>query len=326
MTLTTLALVVLSVRPTAAQHGGHLLVADGDGTVRAWTAKDLAFDAALTKRLNGDGLLAIAADGETLWGFDGTRAFTWDDAGQQWDRAPSKKAPPAPCTAFAVVGGAPVGTCGPGVFRFTDGTSWDAPEFKDQVRGRGFGEAPSAVASHGTQLAIAVGFGEWGGYFWLLDVATGAWSKHYDSLAYPTGMTWTGSAWAVAWSMSHFDASTRVRLHAPDASLAKEGERVRGRYLRALAWDAETKALVALEQQALVRVDEKLAFTKVQDIGKVAYGPERHAIGVSSGIGAFLALGGGRVLIVPVSGEALVGGGGKVTALRAPTTDAGPKN
>lgn len=324
MPLTALALVVLSVRPTAAAHGAHLLVADGQGTVRAWTAKDLAFDAALTKRLNGDGLLAIAADGETLWGFDGSRAFTWDDAGQQWDQAASKKPPRATCTAFAVVGGAPVATCGPGVFRFTDGASWDAPGFKDQLSGRGFGEAPSAIASQGTQLAIGAGFGEWGGYFWLLDTATGVWRKHYDSLAYPTGMTWTGSAWAVAWSMSHFDASTRVRLHAADGGVSKEGARVRGRYLRALAWDAGTKSLLGLEQQDLVRIDEKLAFTKLQAIGQVPYGAERLAVGVSSGIGAFVPLGGGRFLVAPVSGDPLVVGGGRVTPLRAPGPDAGP--
>ncbi|MEW5743165.1 MAG: hypothetical protein AB1938_29895 [Myxococcota bacterium] len=312
-------------RPTAATWNERLLVADGTGTVRAWSAKDLEYDAALTKKLNGDGLVAIERSGGVLWGFDGTRVFTWDDAGAQWDLVKSKP-PRAPCSAFAVVNGAPVGTCGPGVHSFLDGKYWEAPEFEDQVKGRGFGERPHALASHGAFLAIGTGFGEWGGHLWLLDVSTGAWSKHYDSLGNAVGIAWTPSGWAVAWSMSHFDATTRVRLHGADGKPAREGNRLRGRYLRALAWDDAAAALYGLEQQQLVRVTKDLAFEPVQSIGKVSYGPERHAVGVSPGIAAFLALGGERFLLVPLTGEALVLDHGKVKPLRAPpplTPDAG---
>lgn len=122
--LSALALVLFAqsgpISPTGATLGVHLLIADGDGTVRAWTGKDLKLDEALTRKLNGDGLLAIAREKETLWGFDGTRVFTWDDASAQWDLVPSKP-PKTKCQAFAVVDGKPVGLCGPGVHRFTDG-------------------------------------------------------------------------------------------------------------------------------------------------------------------------------------------------------------
>lgn len=326
-----LALVLLAVsaapadvRPTAAAWNDRLLVAYGSGEVRAWTAKDLAFDAAFTKKLNGDGLLAVAATADALWGFDGTRAFRWDDAGAQWDLVKSKP-PPAPCSAFAVVDGAPVGTCGPGVHRFSDGTYWDAPAFADQVKGRGFGEFPRALASHGTQLAIGTGFGEWGGHLWVLDVATGKWGKHYDALGNAVGLAWTPKGWAVAWSMSHFDATTHVRLHGPDGAPLKEGERLRGRYLRALAAD-DAGAVFGLEQQQLVRVTDALALAPVQSIGTVKYGPERNAVGVSPGVAAFLALGGGRFLVVPEAGEPRVVGGGKVSVLAAPTLDAGTRD
>lgn len=330
MLLLTLALLAAAphaptVRPTAASWGTHLLVADGTGEVRAWKSADLAFDAAFTKRLNGDGLVALVASGGALWGFDGTRAFTWDDAGGQWDLVKSKP-PKAPCTAFAVVDGAPVGTCGAGVHRFTDGHFWDAPPFEDQVKGRGFGDAPRALASHGTQLAIGTGFGEWGGHLWLLDVATGRWSKFYDALGNAVGLAWTPKGWAVAWSMSHFDATTRARLHGPDAAPTKEGERLRGRYLRALAFDEAAGALFGLEQQQLVRLSDALKLEPVQPIGAVKYGPEPNAVGVSSGIAAFLALGGGRFLVVPEDGAPRVVGGKQETVLEAPrppATDAG---
>ncbi|MDP1918071.1 MAG: hypothetical protein Q8L14_17635 [Myxococcales bacterium] len=338
MTVTALAMLALlqasPIHPTAAQWGEHLLVADGDGTVRAWTSKTLAFDAARTKQLNGDGLLAIVANGDVLWGFDGTRAFTWDDAGARWDLVQSKP-PRSACTAFAVVDGAPVGTCGPGVHRFTDGRYWEAPAYKDQIEGRGFGDAPKAIGSHGTQLAIGTGFGEWGGHLWLLDVATGQWAKYYDELGGAVGLAWTGAGWAVAWSMSHFTALARLRVHGADGKPLKQGKELRDKYLRKLAFDDEAKVLLGLEQNTLVRIDDDLRLTNVQDVGKVKYGPERHAVGVSPGIGALLALRSrgergvvdpslaGRVLVVPIAGEPLVVGAGKVTPLRTPAVDAG---
>jgi hypothetical protein len=325
MTLSVLALLVVAqsqARPTAASWAEHLLIADGDGTVSAFSSKDLTFDATLTKKLNGDGLLAIARSGDVLWGFDGARAFTWDDAGARWDLVKSKP-PPKPCSAFAVVGGAPVGTCGPGVHRFTDGKYWDAPEFKGQISGRGFGDFPQAIASHGTQLAIGTGFGEWGGHLFVLDVSTGKWVMHTDTLGNGVGIAWTGEGWAVAWSMSHMMAHTRVRLHGPDGKPLREGAMLRDKYLRKLAWDDEAHALFGLEQNDLVCIDDKLELTKVQDVGKVKYGPEPNAVGVSPGIAELLALGGGRFLVVPLTGDALVVGAGKVTPLRAPAVDAG---
>jgi hypothetical protein len=322
MTLTTLALLVLvqssHVGPTAASWGERVLIADGDGTVRAWSRSELAFDAGFTKQLAGEGLLAIARDGDVLWGFDGTRVFTWDDAGARWDLVKGKP-PPSACTAFAVVDGKPVGTCGPGVHRFTDGKYWDAPSFKDQLEGRGFGDGPQAISSEGHQLAIGTGSGEWGGHLWLLDVSTGAWGKHYDGLGNAVGIAWTGTAWAVAWSMSHMVAHTRVRLHGRDGKPQKEGAMLRDRYLRKLTFDPETKAVFGLEQNDLVRLDAALALVKLQDVGKVKYGPEPNAVGVSPGIAVLLALGGGRFLIVPsAGGDALVVGAGKVAALRSP--------
>jgi hypothetical protein len=313
-----------AVRPTAAAWGPYLLVADGTGAVRAWKKRDLTFDVAFTKRLNGDGLLAIAASGGGLWGFDGARAFAWDEAGGQWDAVKSKP-PREPCTAFAVVDGAPVGTCGASVHRFTDGQSWEAPPYDDQLSGRGFGDSPRALASHGTQLAIGTGFGEWGGYLWLLDVATGKWSKYYDELGNAVGIAWTPKGWAVAWSMSHILASTRTRLHGPDAVPTKEGKTLEGRYLRALAFDEGTSTLFGLEQQQLVRISDALKLEPLQSIGAVKYGFEPLAVGVSSGVAAFLALGGGRFLVVPEDGAPRVVGGKKVTVLEARgAPDAGP--
>jgi hypothetical protein len=296
-------------KPTAVVSGGHLLVADGAGAVRSWSAKDLAPEAQL-----GGSMSAIASDGSALWGTDGKHAFRWSEPEKAWKQLTGKPAP-AGCNAFAVVRGAPVATCGPGVFRFTDGKYWDAPEFHDQIKGRGFGESPQAIAAHDAQLAIGTGFGEWGGYLWLLDTTKGEWTKFYDALAYVNGVAWNGQSWAIAWSMSHMSASTQVRLHSIDAKVALEDKEVRGKYLRAIAVEPSSHAMFAIEQNELVRVDEKLALSKVQDIGTVKYESERMAVGVASGVAAFLAIGDGRWLVVPVSGQPLVVGGGKSAVL-----------
>jgi hypothetical protein len=318
--------VLAAVPPSGLLFGSRLLVADGDGTVRAWSATDLQFDAAFTKKLNGDGLLGIASNGDdTLWGFDGTRAFTWDANSEQWQLVPSKP-PPTPCSHFTVVANAPVGLCGAGVHRFTDGRYFEGPEFNDQVRGRGFGEHPR-LAARGSVLAIGTGFGEWGGHLWLLDVSDGSWRKHFDSLGNVTGVVWTGEAWAVAWSMSHLMATTRMRLHGPDARPTQEGKEVPDRYVRALAWDDEAKVLFGLEQNDLVRFDRALVFKKVHSLARVTYGLERHAVGVSSGIATFVATSQGQFLVVPETGDPLVVRGGKSERLRRPAAgrDAGPR-
>lgn len=319
--LTAFALLLVAqsgtVSPTGSTFGAHLLIADGDGTVRAWTQKDYALDEAFTKKLNGDGLLSIIRDKDVLWGFDGTRVFIWDAVTARWDLQPSKP-PKTACTHFAIVEGKPVGVCGVGVHRFTDGKYWESPGFADQLKGQGFGGDVNAVASQGAQLAICTGRGEWGGYFWLLDVTSGAWTHHYDSLGYAVGAAWNGKAWGVAWSMSHFSADTRVRLHASDATVLEEGNEFEGRYLRQLAWDEEAQSFFGLEQNDLVRVGKKLfTLTKVQSVGKVKYGKERHAVGVSSGISQLLPLGAGQFLLVPKTGEPLVVSAGKVIPLKA---------
>ncbi len=315
-------LTLAAIKPTAAVDVDHLYVADGDGTVRAWNRSTFEFDAPRTKQLNGDGLLAIVRDGETLWGFDGTRVFTWDPHGALWTQVKSK-APPNPCSAFAVVGGKPVGTCGPGVHRFTDGKYWDAPEFKDEIRGRGFGESPHAIASSGSVLAIGTGFGEWGGHLWLLDVSTGAWSKFYDPLGNAVGIAKTDKGWLVAWSMSHLMAHTRVRLHGADAKELATEKEFKDRYLRSLTRDGEV--VLGLEQHELVKITSKLEFEALRSITPVSYGPERNAVGVSPGIGAFLAIGGERYLLAPISGAPLVIGKGPTVSLTAPVSDAGSR-
>jgi len=312
MMLPALAVMVLAAstfKPTAVVFGGHLLVADGAGAVRSWSAKELAPEAQLPGAMQ-----AIASDGGTLWGTEGHHAFRWSDADRAWKQLTGKPAP-AGCNAFAVVGGAPVATCGPGVFRFTDGRYWDAPEFHDQIKGRGFGESPQAIAAHDAQLAIGTGFGEWGGYLWLLDTAKGEWSRFYDDLAYVNGIAWNGQKWAVAWSMSHMSASAQVRLHSVDAKVALEDKPRERAYLRAIAVEPASRALFAIEQNELVRVDDKLGFEKVQSIGTVKYASERNAVGVASGVAALLAIGDGRWLVVPVAGQPLVVGGGKSAVL-----------
>jgi hypothetical protein len=310
------------VRPGAVQWGDFILLADGDGTLSAFASASLDYDAAFSKQLNGDGLLALVVDEAELWGFDGRRVFTWDSVAREWMLRPTR-GPPAECLAFAVVAHAPVCVTAKSVYRFTTGTVFEAPPFKGQVSGRGFGESPHAVAVSGDQLAIGTGFGEWGEHLWLLDLSTGEWAMFNDTLGNAVGIAWTGDAWAVAWSMSHFEAHTRVRLHGRDAQPRQEGPMTRGSYLRKLTWDLAQGVVVGLERDTLVRVTKKVTLEKLFSIGKVAYAPERHAVGVAPGIAQLMALGEGRYLVIPTAGPALVATARRTVPLSAPTPDAG---
>lgn len=287
--------------PTAVLHGAHLLVADGEGDLRAWSSKDLRFDPERSRQLSMAGLLAVARSGEQLWSFDGTRTFTWDDGGGRWVPGPSVPSMKG-CTHFAVPAGSPVALCGRGVHRYADGRFFEPPLLLSTNQGRPFEGGRHVVASHGTRLAIGTGLGEWGGMFHVLDLATRQWTRSADSLGGPVGVTWTGSEWAVAWSMSHFHPSTRVRLHRPDSTVAREGPELPDSYLRAIAFEPVTKRLVALEQNDLVHVSESLELERLQHLDPLPYGTERHAVGVSSGIAVFLPLDGERTLIVPFEG------------------------
>lgn len=313
-----------ALRPTAVTWGGHLLIADGKGGVHAWNAGDLSFDDGFSKQLAGERVIAIAAGNTTLWGFDGTRALQWEARGalSRWV-ALQAKPPPGRCNAFAVVREDPVCVCGPGVFRFPDARYWAVPLVAPELARRGFGELPLSLAVHEAQLALGTGLGEWGGTLWLLDVTTGNWKWHSDALGNPVGVASTSSGWAVAWSMSHFLTTTRVRLHRADATPLEEGPVLEGRYLRALSADGQGQ-LLGVEQQELVHVTETLTIEAMQSVGQVAYGLERHAAGVSSGIAAFVTLVGTRALIVSDGGEGRVVGAGKskILAVPHPTTAA----
>ncbi len=306
----TLSQVDAKPYPSAALLGDQLVVADGNGSLKAWK-KDLSFDAELSKKLNAQPLVAVARDGDTVWGFDGKATFTWSLEHSDWNEVKAR-APAAPCLAFAVVESKPVCVQARGIHRFSDGKFWEAPKYDHQIKGQGFG-MPKAVVVHGSQVAIGNGFGEWGGFLWLLDLKTDQWSKFYDELGNANGIAWTPDGWAVAWAMSHMMATAQPRLHDVDGKPRKESARLHDKYLRAVAWDG--KALYGLEQDEIVKFKPDLTFTKVQKV-KIAYGPEANAVGVSSGIAVMQALDGGRFLIVPTSGAPVVADGSKVTVLK----------
>lgn len=279
-----LALLALAAAPTAVEWKGTLVATDGK-VVKAWTMPKLTPVTTFDSKRPID---AIARDERSLWAFSNGATFRW--SGTAWD-AMTTRAAKGPCLAYAVVDGAPIGLCGMLVHRFSDGTTWPGPKFADQMRGEGFAGL-HVVASHGTQLALGTGFGEWGGYLWLLDLKTGRWAHFYDAYHSVNGLAWNGKGWTVAWAMNPL-VSTLVREHRLDASAEREGPDINGHDLRALM--SNDTGIAGVEKQRVVLVTPTLEIENGRDLEGLS--SPQAPTGVSFGISALIPNGSDPVLV-----------------------------
>ena len=284
-------------------------MADGKCGLHVWRVADenpsrLVRDDELAVKLNAKPFVGVAASEEILFGFDERSAWQWSPRG--WTSLGTAQAP-SRCRAFAVVQNQPFAVCGNGVFSFGTGQYFEPPRnpiFIDSVDDR-LGDNV-VLAAHDNLVPVGTGFGEWGGFFFVLNTSTGRWSKTQDEVSNAVWVVWWQNQWAVAWSMSHLGfAHTRIRLHATDALPAKEGQQLDSMYVRALAVDARTHSLWAVEQESLTQVDEKMLSldSRQESVVAVPYGAERLAVGVSSGVAGFISIGQSQLVVMSNEGE-----------------------
>jgi len=138
----------------------------------------------------------------------------------------------------------------------------------------------SIVRGIGPRVWIGTSQGEWGGHLAILDTETGAWSTYYDSLGYPTGIDRLGKDdVVVTWAMSHFMASSRLRVHNAHAEIVREYRRRNDSYYQSALSTSHGVSLVVVDRQYVYKMVEDEAVAE-HDLGTLTYPNEPWAIGV----------------------------------------------
>ncbi|WP_338868830.1 hypothetical protein [Myxococcus stipitatus] len=301
-------------QPATAVFDGRILQVAASGTLRAWRIADLQQDPEFVRALNSHEMMLLAADATTLYGSDLKEVFRWNAAEKSWGVVGSvAKVDKDPIQQLVAT------DVGPVLFRemtvevVVGKRLIKIPPPKNEkgpVRVR-------ALALHvvGSQLWFGTGYGEWGGELVGVNLKTGAWSRYWDDLHYVTGITHdsAGRLW-VGWSMSHFVSDMMLRSHGPDAKVTQAFPQQKDRYLQQLAWDATTQRLYCVDQLNLAWL-KKGVVSELAPLGDLPYGEEPNAVGVAPGVSDLMALGEGRVLIVPPRGRPRVFANGRVTVL-----------
>ncbi|WP_232293447.1 hypothetical protein [Stigmatella aurantiaca] len=293
-------------------QGEHIVHLSREGTVHAWRVGDLGADPEYARALASQRLLLLATGGGQLWGTDLARIYRWSEKERAWAAVGTLPARKEPAIDLAVVGDRPVVVYTSSVVEARTGKVHPLSKLKDAFA-KGF--RALAVHASGTHVWVGTGYGEWGGCLFGLDLKRGQWVQSKDSLHYVTGIAsdGEGNLW-VSWSMSHFMANTLLRVHRPDATVARAYPEFKSKYIQTVAWDDARKVLYGIEQNSLVRFEEGKPVELVS-LGELPYAQEPNAIGVAPGVTRLESLGSGRLLLVHESRAPIVYTEGKLVTL-----------
>ena len=135
-------------------------------------------------------------------------------------------------------------------------------------------------------LWIGTGYGEWGGHLVGLNPRTGEWVQYHDALHYVTGITQaTPDELIVSWSMSHFGANTRIRVHKLDGTPKSSYPELDSKYYQRIAYSPYDKTLYGVENIDVVSIKEGKP-SKIAELEGQLFEREPMAIGVSPGVAA----------------------------------------
>lgn len=299
-------------------HSGLLLILYDDGTFGAWNLKTSEYvkeEAVLHSR---KGLNRLAADADYLWVADDTSVYCWNSTSPGWVRKAGFDGDGEVSAGMAVISGKPY-VVFPSKVVDPIGNRTLKPQ-KLQGYAMLLGPPFKVLTTHGTNstLWIGVGRGEWGGALFGLDVNASTWVTSSDSAKYVTGITHTPRNEVVtSWSMSHFSASTMIRVHKTDATTKTEYSALNDKYYQCIAYNTFDEVLYAMESTNLVEIRDGKP-TKLAALDGRLYESEPNAIGISPGIMAILPIARREVVIVPKRGEPWLFRDGRLTKLVKP--------
>jgi len=182
----------------------------------------------------------------------------------------------------------------------TAARTFEVPQDKDRST-VGYLRVLDTIATQ-SMVWIGTGRGEWGGHLVGLNPRTGEWIHYQDKLHYVTSITREKpDELIVSWSMSHFNASTLIRIHKRDTSVKTNFPALEAKYYQRVAFSPFDNTLYGIEGTDLVTIEDGKP-AKIAALDGEVFEDEAMAIGVSPGISGLIPIAEKTVIIVPNQG------------------------
>lgn len=302
----------------AVLYGDKLISITDQGNVVSWNIKLVSFDSKLSASMSSISVDYIGTSGSSLWCISRNEVFKWDESNNSWIsffKLDDKEVKPIE---IAVIEDTPYIIFPQKVEKIISQKkkqSFKVPNLKGQLKINYLRLLDMAVFDHG--IWFGTGQGEWGGHLVHLDIDSGKWTSYYDGLHYATGIAPVDSKSSfVSWSMSHFMASTLIRVHGANAKPRHSFNELDSQYFQKIAFDNRTKTLYGVEQNQLVKIENGTPIV-LADLGEARYDAEPNAIGVSPGVLTIIPNANGVVIVQKYS-EPIVFIDGSIVRLSIP--------
>ncbi len=291
----------------------------------AWTTADLKVDRRWSHALTSQKPSGLVEDSSQLWVCNGNNLAAWTLPDADKPEPVQSPSNPDEPTRLLAIKGEIYGVIPPGIIAIRAHKLFPVPELGGQLKIKYL--SILTVAQSGDDIWIGTGNNEWGGHLVKFDTKNGQWESYYDSLHYVTGIAPdpTGKIW-VSWSMSHFSASTVIRIHGAETKPVWTGKELEGHYFQALTYSEFDHAIYGVEQSNLGVINDQGELTSPINLGKVQYPRENKAIGVRPGVVRIIPLGPGCLVVVFNYGEPVMVRNGKPVRFEAPASPLTPSS
>ncbi|MGQ0504964.1 MAG: hypothetical protein ACT4TC_06550 [Myxococcaceae bacterium] len=237
-----------STAPPAAKHLAclavwreHLVALNLNGAVHVWDSDSFVADKALSQKLSRAKLSALAAQGEALFGTDGTTLWEFD--GTRWAIRQSRLPGRGALVRFLAEERGPVLVYEEGVYD-TRTQRWFDRLADGELR------AVTTSKIFGNQLWLGGARGKEGGQLLVLDLETGHWTQQLDDERCPTGISYGPTGTVVSWQ----GARPQLVVHSLDGSAAGTLMRRERGALRTVALNPYDRALYSVDAKRLVKI------------------------------------------------------------------------
>jgi hypothetical protein len=302
----------------AAIHDGSLIAVTGNSKLVAWNLDSGDLNEELSGQLSAIGAEYVASSDAGLWGLYKGVLYQWEASRRNWKEIegsfPAKQYIELAAIDDSIYVIYPKKIIKIGTRK---NKTYKVPRLDGQLKIDYLRILDMQVS--GTNLCFGTGQGEWGGHLVKLDTATGKWDYYYDPLHYATGIApLPNGEMAVSWAMSHFMASSRLRIHAGSSAVKTQFDELDSQYLQKIVYDKGSDMLLGIEQDRLVRLEQGKPLL-MAGLGDMHYDSEPDAIGISPGVLALFVTAESRIVIVRKFGSPLIYGSGRLEALQEPS-------